>query len=327
MKKSNFKNTLIRLLIENKALLLAVLAITIASFISPHFFTYRNLRNVIRQNATYCILAFGYTCVFSSGNIDLSVGLMTGMIGIFIGLMDVSLGWPLIVIILLALIIGALCGSLNGLIGNIIKMPMFIVTLATGQLYKGICYMVSKNAPIIGIRESIKYLAQGYLFGQIPVAVVLMLIVMIIVFIVLNKTIFGRWAIAIGGNKEAARVSGINTFWVTVGVYAMLGICCAVAALILTGRTGSAQPTAGDGMEMDAIAAVVIGGTAMSGGKAKVIGSFYGVILVGVLTNIFNLLGMDTNFQYALKGILILTAVTIDHATQVYFDNQLKKNL
>ena len=154
-----------------------------------------------------------------------------------------------------------------------------------------------------------------------------MLFVMLVVFIILNKTIFGRWAVAMGGNPETARVSGINTFWVTSGVYALMGVCCAVAALVLTGRAGSAQPTAGDGMEMDAIAAVVIGGTAMSGGKAKVGGTFFGVMLIGLLTNVFNLLGMDTNFQYLLKGLLILLAVTIDSAASSYFNNQLRKSV
>ena len=327
MKNKSIKNRLMRFLINNKAMLLAIIALIVASTISPAFFSFKNLRNVLRQNTTYFVLAAGFTCVICSGNIDLSVGLMTGMLGIFVGLLDTALHLPTFFIILITILIGAFCGFLNGYIGKLIRMPMFIVTLATGQMYKGICYMVSKNKPITGIRDSIKFLAQGYVLKEIPVAIIITTIVMITVYIILNKSIFGRWAVAMGGNPETARVSGINTFWVTTGVYAMLGACCAVAALVLTGRAGSAQPTAGDGMEMDAIAAVVIGGTAMSGGTAKVGGAFFGVILIGLLTNVFNLLGMDTNFQYLLKGLLILLAVTIDSAASAYFANQLRKNV
>ena len=309
-KTKDLRSSTMRFLIDNKAMLLALLALIAASVISPTFFSFQNLRNVIRQNTTYFVLAFGFTCVLSS-----------------VGIMDVRMGLPLGVIIVLILLMGAFCGFMNGLIGKLIKMPMFIVTLATGQLYKGICYMISKNTPIINIRAGIKFMAQGYVFKEIPVAILIMLFVMLVVFIILNKTIFGRWAVAMGGNPETARVSGINTFWVTSGVYALMGVCCAVAALVLTGRAGSAQPTAGDGMEMDAIAAVVIGGTAMSGGKAKVGGTFFGVMLIGLLTNVFNLLGMDTNFQYLLKGLLILLAVTIDSAASSYFNNQLRKSV
>lgn len=327
LKVKSVQSGLMRFLINNKAMLLALIALLVASVISPTFFSFQNLRNILRQNTTYFVLAFGFTCVLSSGNIDLSVGYMTGMLGIFIGLLDTKAGLPTGVIILLILIIGGICGFLNGWIGQAIKMPMFIVTLAMGQVYKGICYMISQNTPIIGIRKAVKFLAQGYVLKYIPFAILITVFVMTVIYVILNKTIFGRWAVAVGGNAETARVSGINTFWVTTGVYALMGACCAIAALVLTGRAGSAQPTAGDGMEMDAIAAVVIGGTAMNGGTAKVGGTFWGVILIGLLTNVFNLLGMDTNFQYLLKGLLILLAVTIDSAASAYFDNQLKKNV
>ena len=300
-KTKDLRSSTMRFLIDNKAMLLALLALIAASVISPTFFSFQNLRNVIRQNTTYFVLAFGFTCVLSSGNIDLSVGLMTGMLGIFVGIMDVRMGLPLGVIIVLILLMGAFCGFMNGLIGKLIKMPMFIVTLATGQLYKGICYMISKNTPIINIRAGIKFMAQGYVFKEIPVAILIML----------NKTIFGRWAVAMGGNPETARVSGINTFWVTSGVYALMGVCCAVAALVLTGRAGSAQPTAGDGMEMDAIAAVIIGGTSMSGGRGSVIGSVLGMLILAVMNNLLNLIGVPPFLREAFKGIIVIGAVLL----------------
>lgn len=321
------KTKLITFLLNNKSMLLVIIAIIVAACVSPHFLTYQNIRNILRQNATYCILGFGFTCIMASGNIDLSVGYLTGLLGIIIGYLDTLTTLPLPVIILIAMVIGAGLSFVNAFIGTVTHIQMFIVTLATGQIFKGICYVISDNSPVIGLSEGIRTMAQGYLFGQIPVAVIIMAVFMVLIWLFISKTIYGRWAVAMGGNKEASRVSGINTFWVTVLVYVILGICCTFAALILAGRSGSAQPTAGDGMEMDCIAAVVIGGTAMSGGKANVAGTFFGVILVGLLTNIFNLLGLDTNLQYVLKGVLILVAVMLDRLSEQYFTRQLKTNV
>lgn len=329
MKTQNktLKTKMITFLLNNKSMLLVLIAIIIAACVSPHFLTYQNIRNVLRQNATYCILGFGFTCIMASGNIDLSVGYLTGLLGIIIGFLDTLTNLPLPVIIIIAMVIGAALSFMNAVIGTTTNIQMFIVTLATGQIFKGVCYVISHNSPITGLSEGIRTMAQGYLFGQIPIAVVIMLIFMVGIWIFISKTIYGRWAVALGGNREAARVSGINNFKVTSLVYIISGICCTFAALILAGRSGSAQPTAGDGMEMDCIAAVVIGGTAMSGGKANVTGTFFGVILVGLLTNIFNLLGLDTNLQYVLKGVLILIAVLLDRVSEQYFTKQLKTNL
>ena len=326
-RKIKLGTSLTTFLLNNKSMMLVMLAMVAAACVSPVFLTYANIRNILRQNATYCILAFGYTCVLSSGNIDLSVGYLTGLVGILIGFMDTMTSLPLGLVILFALLIGGSLGFVNGIIGRTTKLPMFIVTLATGQIFKGVCYVISHNTPVIGISGGIKYLAQGYLFGEIPMAILIMLVFMVVIAVFLSKTIYGRWAVSMGGNQETARVSGVNTFWITILVYVVLGICCAAAALLLTGRSGSAQPTAGDGMEMDAIAAVVIGGTAMAGGKANVLGTFFGVILIGLLTNIFNLLGLDTNLQYVLKGTLILIAVMLDRFSESYFTNQLRKNV
>lgn len=322
--ENSTKSKVITFLLNNKALLLLIIMLGCCSLISEHFFSAYNLRNVLRQVASSSVLAFGFTCVLSAGNIDLSVGYMVGMLGIISGLLDTRTNIPFPVVVVIVLFCGAFCGMLNGVIGMAIKMPMFIVTLATGQIYRGICYVISNNTPVTGISDGIKFIGQGYV-GVIPFPVVLMLLVGIIVYIILNKSMYGRWAVAMGGNKETARLSGINVTHMTVMVYTILGICCAVASLILTGRAVSAQPTAGTGMEMDAIAAVVIGGTSMAGGKAKVVDTLWGVLLIGALSNVLNMLGMDSNFQFIAKGIMILIAVTLDSAAQKYFNNQLRK--
>ncbi|HIR92209.1 MAG TPA: ABC transporter permease, partial [Candidatus Egerieimonas intestinavium] len=164
----------------------------------------------------------------------------------------------------------------------------------------------------------------GYL-GPIPIPIYIMAAVGIVLWVVLNKTRFGRHAIATGGNREAARTSGINTNSVTVWIYVIMGICVAIAAMVMTGRAFSAQPAAGQGMEMDAIAAVVIGGTSLSGGSGRIIGTVIGCLIVGVITNMLNLAAVDSNWQLVAKGILILLAVLLDVVTSRYFTEKMKK--
>ncbi len=318
------KDGLITFVLNNKALLLMLIMFLVCSMISPYFMTFSNIRNVLRQISTSCVLAFGYTCIFSSANIDLSVGYYVGLLGVLSALLDTRTSLPFALIVVITVVVGIFCGMLNAAIGLVIKLPMFIVTLSMGQIYKGVCYVISNNSPVSGISESFKFLGQGYI-GFIPFPVLVMAVFGLIVYILLNKTIFGRQAIASGGNKVTARLAGININKTTLLVYLISGIGCAVTALMLTGRAASAQVTAGQGMEMDAIAAVVIGGTPMKGGKAKVVGTFFGVLLIGLLSNVLNLLGIDSNYQYILKGVMILIAMTLDKVSETYFNNQLKK--
>ncbi len=321
--KTNRDKT-ITFLLNNKALLLLILVFTSCSAISPYFLGMTNLRNVLRQISTSCVLAFGYTCIMSSGNIDLSVGYMAGMIGVVYALLDTETGLPFLAVVLIALALGACCGLISSSIMTGVGLLPFIVTLSLGQVYKGACYVISKNAPISGVSEHVKFLGQGFVWA-IPVPVIIMIVIGIITYVLLNKTIFGRNIVAMGGNKETARLAGIDPRKTTMAVYVCGGICVAIAAMMLTGRAASAQVTAGQGMEMDAIAAVVIGGTSMKGGKAKVIGTFFGVCLMGLLANILNLLGVDSNYQYIAKGMMILVAVVLDKVSEMYFNYQLKK--
>jgi ribose/xylose/arabinose/galactoside ABC-type transport system permease subunit len=183
---------------------------------------------------------------------------------------------------------------------------------------------LSNTSPVTGLPPAFKAIGQGYI-GPIPTPICIVTAATALIFFIINRTAFGRYAIAAGGNREAARTSGINTNLITVLIYMLMGLCTAGAAIIMTGRAASAQPSAGQGMEMDAIAAVVIGGTPLSGGKGKVLGTVFGCLIVGVINNFLNLSRVDSNWQQIAKGALILVAVLLDVVTENYFQRKLKR--
>jgi ribose/xylose/arabinose/galactoside ABC-type transport system permease subunit len=314
---------LLEFLLNNKALIILLVLCIGCTFASPSFLNPINIRNVIRQICTSTIIGVGFTCVIASGNLDLSVGYMLGMLGVMMGLMSKT-GMPFPLVILAGLGIGALCGFLNGIVGIRFRLPLFIVTLATGQVFRGVCYLISNTSPVTGLPPAFRIIGQEYI-GPIPIPVYIVIVATVIIYVILNRTAFGRHAVATGGNRVAARISGINTDFVTVAIYVLMGLCTTIAALIMTGRAASAQPAAGQGMEMDAIAAVVIGGTPLHGGKGKVMGTVFGCLIVGVINNALNLSRVDSNWQLIAKGSLILIAVLLDVVTQTYFEQKLKK--
>lgn len=322
-KKQGLGSTLADIILNNKAIIILLLLCVVATCMNPAFISGRNLMNVIRQICASAILGIGFTLVIASANLDLSVGYMLGMLGVIMGLMSRA-NVPFALVLLTGVAVGAFCGFINGFIGVRFKLPLFIVTLATGQVYRGACQLLSNTSPVNGLQDEFKVLGQGYL-GSIPVPIYIMAVVGIVLYIVLNKTRFGRHAIATGGNREAARTSGINTGFVTVRIYMIMGVCAAIAAMVMTGRAFSAQPAAGTGMEMDAIAAVVIGGTSLSGGSGRIGGTVVGCLIVGVINNMLNLAGVDSNWQLVAKGLLILAAVLLDVASSNYFTKKLKK--
>lgn len=311
------------ILMQNKALIILLLLCVIAALISPAFLTGRNVTNVIRQVSASAILGIGFTLVISSGNLDLSVGFMLGLLGIVMGLLSKA-NFPFPLVLLAGLACGALCGLINGTIGVRFKLPLFIVTLATGQVYRGSTQLLSNTSPVNGLQDAFKVLGQEYV-GPFPIPVLIMLFVLLILYVLLNMTRFGRHAIATGGNSEAARISGINTGAITIWIYVIMGVCASIAAMVMTGRAFSAQPAAGQGMEMDAIAAVVIGGTSLKGGSGRIVGTVFGCLIVGVINNILNLMAVDSNWQLIAKGLLILAAVLLDVLSSRYYERRLKK--
>ena len=211
----------------------------------------------------------------------------------------------------LASCIGGLVGMFNGLIISKTEIPPFIVTLASMNITKGIALVYTNGAPIRCMTDAFKFPGAGYV-GPIPVPVILMLVVFVIVVLIVNRTHLGRHIYAVGGNAQAAKFSGINVEKVKFLVYTYTGIMAGIAGMVVASRLYSGQPTAGDGAEMDAIAAVVVGGTSMSGGSGRLGGTLIGVLIIGVLNNGLNLLGVDSNWQYIVKGLVILLAVYVD---------------
>lgn len=299
------------ILVGNKAFLILICMCVLLSIISPYFLRPANLLNVLRQVCVSTLLSIGFTIVLASGHMDLSVGSLLGLCGMVMAKMIVDANIPVAVAIVLMLVLAVVCGMLNAAIITAFRVPPFIVTLATQSIFKGANYLISKLVPVAGLPASLTVLGQGYLFG-VPIPVYIMLFVVMCMWVVINRTKFGRYVLAMGGNSEAARVSGINTDHMRFYVYICGALCTGIASIIATARAASAQVAAGNGMEMDAIAAVVIGGTSMAGGNANVWGTMFGCLIVGVVNNGLNLLGVDANWQIVAKGLLILLAVIID---------------
>lgn len=310
-KKSEVGARLRSLLRGNKAFLIVVGLCIILSIASPVFLRTSNLLNIVRQVCVSTLLSIGFTVVLSSGHMDLSVGTLLGLCGMVLAKMIKEAGIPLPIAIILTLLLGTACGALNAATITIFRVVPFVATLATQSIFKGANYLISNLVPVAGLPDELVFIGQGYLLG-IPVPIYIMLLVIILVWIMMNRTKFGRYVLAMGGNAEAARVSGINVDKMRYGVYMVGGFCTGIAAVVMTARTASAQVSAGQNMEMDAIAAVVIGGTAMSGGNANVWGTMFGCLIVGIVNNGLNLLGVDSNWQVIAKGVLILFAVIID---------------
>lgn len=311
-----------KIMLGNKSVIILILLFIALSLVSDVFLTKANLFNVLRQICVSVILGCGYTIIIGSGHIDLSVGTMMGLVGIIIGKLLVA-GCPIPIAILLGCCMGALCGGLNATLITIFTLPPFIVTLATKSLYEGSGYLITKMVPVSGLPAAFINIGQGA-FYSIPIPVFVMIATLVVMIAVVSRTMLGRHAIAIGGNVDAARVSGINIGITRLKIYMTAGVCVGVAATMLTARSASAQVAAGQGMEMDSIAAVVIGGTPMGGGRATVLGTLFGCIIVGMVKNGLNLLGVDPNWQVIAKGMMILLAVVLDNVSTSMYSNRSK---
>ena len=322
--KSNWDKLTI-LILNNKALIILFVMVIVAQFVSKGiFFTYNNISSVMRQVSVSIILGIGFTVVLASGGVDLSVGHMVSLLGVVYA--SASLVIPLPLAIITTMAVGCILGSCNGLISQTFKLPPFIVTLATAQIYRGIASLATDGKSITGLSNEVKFIGQGLIiFDKVPMSLVVAIVISIIVAVVIYRTKFGRHIVATGGNAEAASVSGINTKAIKVSAYMIMSVCVALGSIVLTGRIGSAMPAAGTGMEMDAIAAVVIGGTPMSGGKARVIGTVIGCFIMGIISNSLNLAGVSSFWQWIAKGIIIIAAIFMDSQTEAFFSNRRRK--
>jgi ribose transport system permease protein len=283
------------------------------SVLTPVFLSVNNIINVIRQVSINGILAAGMTMVIISGGIDLSVGSVAAICGAIVAGTQLKLG--LVPAMLLSVATGALLGLINGLVITKGKVAPFVATLGMTTVARGLTLIYTGGRPIYNLTDAFRVLGAGYV-GPIPVPVLILALVIAVVHFVMSSTVFGREVYALGGNEEAARYSGINVERRRMLVYISMGLLSAVTGIVLTSRLGSADPTAGVGFETDAIAAVVIGGTSMSGGEGSVIGSLIGALIIGVMNNGLNLLNVSPYYQQIFKGLIVVLAVLMDSASR-----------
>jgi len=300
----------IRIPAESGIFLALVLLIISFTILSPYFFTTANLSNILIQSAITIVIASGATIVIASGGIDLSVGSVMCLSGIMMA-MGIKAEIPSWISILIGLSGGALMGVINGLLIGVVKITPLIATLASLSVIRAVAYIVTDARPIYGLPMSFRIFGTGYI-GEIPYAFILALIVAYLLLLVIKHTRVGRYTLAIGGNEEAARLSGVNLWKTKIAIYGLAGLCASVAALIMTARLNAAEALAGTGMEMEAIAAAVIGGASLAGGVASIPGTIIGAILMATLKNGLTLLSVQPYFQQLTIGIVIVAAVFLD---------------
>ena len=297
---------------SNKPLIGLIIFAVIVSILNPRFLSQANILNVLRQTSINSIIAIGMTLVILTGGIDLSVGSILAFCGDVMASL-LNGGHSPVIAFAVTLILGAVFGFFNGFLVSVMKLQAFIVTLVTMTFLRGATLVFTEGKPITvddggALFENI---GGGYIFN-IPVPIYIMIILFAAGHYLLMHTKFGRYTYAIGGNEEATKLSGINVNKVKIWVYGLCGMFSALAGIILTSRLYSAQPTAGSGYELDAIAAVVLGGTSLSGGIGKITGTALGAIIIGVLGNALNLLNVSSYYQMMIKAAVILVAVLID---------------
>jgi ribose transport system permease protein len=278
--------------------------------LTPHFLTLPNLLNVAQQTSINAIVAVGMTFVILSGGIDLSVGSIVALSGVALGL-TLQGGHSTAVAVLAAMAVGIACGLLNGSLVSWGGLPPFIVTLGMMSIARGAALLVTEGRPVSGFEPGFRSLATGQV-GFIPAPVIVTAAVYALAHLVLARTTFGRYVYAIGGNEEATRLSGVPVRFHKTIIYGVSGLMSAVAAVILTARLNSAQPIAGMMYELDAIAATVIGGTSLMGGEGTLLGTLVGALIMGVLRNGLNLLGVSSFLQQIVIGGVIVGAVLVD---------------
>jgi ribose transport system permease protein len=278
--------------------------------LTPHFLTLSNLLNVLEQTSINAVVAVGMTFVILSAGIDLSVGSIVAIAGVVLGI-ALQAGQPLAAALALSIATGIACGLTNGLLISWGGLPPFIVTLGTMSIARGGALLLTEGRPISGFDATFRMLATGRA-GFVPAPVIAMMVVYLAAHFVLAHTTFGRYVYAIGGNEEATRLSGVPVRFHKTMIYGVSGLTSALAAIILTARLNSAQPIAGMMYELDAIAATVIGGTSLMGGEGTLAGTLIGALIMGVLRNGLNLLGVSSFLQQIVIGGVIVVAVLLD---------------
>lgn len=279
---------------------------------APNFLSAKNVINILRQVSMFGIVVIGVTFVMIGGGMDLSVGGQVAVVGMVLGYLMVNLNMPIIPAALIAVALGCLLGMINGVVAIKLNIAPIIVTLSMMLILQGVAYLITGGYPITGMPKNFVWIGQGYIAGFLPVPVLIFVAFIIFGWIVMNKTYLGRYIYALGGNKEAARLAGINVNKLTVFIYMFAGFAASIAALIMVGRTNASQPGAGSSYPFDCMTAACLGGISIQGGEGKISGVVVGVIILGILDNGLVLMGVNSNFQSVVKGLILLVAVAID---------------
>lgn len=301
---------LFKIINEYRSLLILLVMLILATFLSTNFLSTNNLINIIRQISISGIVGAGMTFVILTGGIDLSVGSIVGLSGVISASIMVSTN-NIFLSVASGLLVGLVCGFVNGFFIAKLRIPAFIVTLGMMTLLRGVILVYTKGSPIPVRLEAYQFIGKGAVMG-IPMPVILLLTVFLIGYFILHHTTYGREIYAIGGNREATRLSGINVVKTEWGAYLLNGVLSAIAGIVLTARLGSAQSTGGSGIEMDAIAAVILGGTSLSGGSGFILPTVIGAIILGLIDNILTLMNVNPHATQIVKGAVIIVAIVLD---------------
>jgi len=285
----------------------------IVSIATPNFLTYANILNLIRQSTIIGLMAIGTTYVIIGGDFDISIGAILALTAaVVLGFQDYV---PWYIAIIGALLVGVFIGFINGILTAKVKIVGIIVTVGTTTIVRGLTYLYTGGYPIVGQSESFKFIGSGYI-GFLPFPIIIWVVMVIFWQLVLSKTKLGRYTLAVGGNKEAARLSGVPIDFYKIMTFVIGGLMAAMAGIVYASRLNSVTPRAGADYALDAIAATVIGGTSVSGGEGSVAGTMVGVLLLAVIGNVFNLLGVHVYIQFVIKGVVILAVVGFDSYTK-----------
>ena len=308
MNKINLRNSL-----RNYSVVLVLLGLCVLlALVSPRFLRPRNLMNIVLQSSITAVVALGMSLPILTGGIDLSVGSTAALAGAISAGLVAHTGWAFGPAFIVALAIGAGIGILNGLLIAGGRLPPFAATLALMAVGRGLTLVYTEGKPVSGLSEG--YLAMGGAgtLGGFPLPVVFLVLLTALIYLLLNRTRYGHHIYAVGGNEEAARLAGIPVRPIILSVYTLSGLMAAFAGVLLTARLWSAQPTAGTGLELEAIAATVLGGTSLMGGYGKATGPVVGALIMGVIGNGLNLLKIPSYIQQVIKGIILIVAVMLD---------------
>jgi len=308
---SNLKPALLSAFRQYGGIVMALLVLLVFfSMMNPHFMTERNISNILQQIAVIAIAAFGMTWVILLGEIDLSIGSIIAVAGMC-GAQMLALGWEFAPALALTLLAGALLGAFNGVMTAKLALPSFIVTVAAMGIYRGLVSLPTNGAPAMIDDATWTAIGSQTWLGY-PLVVWILLLLFIFNHVLLSRTTFGRRAYLVGGNREAALYSGIKVARIKIAIFTLCGTMAAISGIILSSRLYSAQTDAGQGYELDAIAAVVLGGTSLSGGVGTMIGTLIGALIIGVMNNGMNMLSVPYFYQLIIKGLVILIAVWLD---------------